>query len=123
MFQLFWIPLVFFYYCFYNWLSVKNNSCQLQWYSSKWFWGMYFVGFLNPFWLIISKTSKQLVLDGFLYDFTLMISFPISMYFFGKMVEFNKIQYIGVFVIFVGFILLKLDNSIIQLIKNYIMGQ
>ncbi len=103
-----WIPSLFIYYFIYYWLSIQNNEL-----GGKWFWIMFVFGALCPLWLFVSRISKNIVFDGMLFDVLLFFVFPFTMIIFGKTVHFNVLQWIGLIIICVGFILLQIDNTMI----------
>jgi hypothetical protein len=67
---LWWVPLVCLFYVGYAWLSIKNNSSN----DLKYMWILYGYGAAIQLWAIVSKISKNLMFDNFLYDFLMTIS-------------------------------------------------
>ena len=112
MFYLIWVPAFVLYLFGYSWLSIKNNQpTDLVWYQSKWLWITFFYGALCPIWIIISRMSKNLVFDGMLYDILMILTFSISMIALGRTESFNKYQWIGMVVVFTGFVLMHMDQA------------
>jgi len=119
MHYLIWVPALIIYIFFYGWLSIKNNQyADIVWYQSKWFWICFVYGAICPFWVFISRTSKNLIFDGMLYDVLLFVTFVCAMIFFGKAESFNRYQWIGVLLVTAGFFLLHADNGALKLIAK-----
>jgi len=103
-----WVPIVFIYYFFYNWLGWRNNQDG----SSKyWFYGMLLCGFVQ-LWALVSRYSNNILLDGMIYDIIIFLTFPLTMWYLGETSNFSLQQWIGLAVVVVGFVLLKVDLSV-----------
>lgn len=102
-----WIPIVTLHYILYAWLS-KQNNVHKTW---KWFWILFLVGSLGQYWPWISKHSKNLLLDGFLFDLIMISSYVGALIYLGEASEFNKIQWTGVAFALLGIILMKCSWS------------
>jgi len=102
LFQYSWIPLLFAYYCIFYWMSKKNNDL-----GGHWFWVVYIFGAICPFWVIVSRISKNLILDGLIYDLTMFSSFIGTMIYLGAGAKFNIFQWIGLAFIIVGFVVMR----------------
>jgi len=101
-FYLIWIPIVIIYYSIYALISKKIND--------GYHWGWIIVLFLIQalgFWPIVAKFSKNIILDGILYDSIIVLSFYVTMIILGVANEFSLIQYIGMSIAFIGFMMLK----------------
>ena len=103
-----WVPIVFAYYCFYNWMGWQNNQ---EGSSQFWVYGMMVTGFLQ-LWVIISRYSTNILFDGMLYDILLFLTFPLSMWYMGETNTFSIQQWIGLIVVVIGFLILKVDTSV-----------
>lgn len=82
-----WIPLTIGFYALYAYLSVQNNTSG----------GIYFWLLMMPvpLWAVISKKSADLVFDGLLFNFFMIISETIAMVFFvGD--KLTLVQYFGI---------------------------
>lgn len=107
-----WVPIVFVYYSFYYWMSLKvnKNEFNLEWHQDKWFWIMYFMGILCPFWSIVSRISTRLFIDGILYDQIMLVSYYVTMIYLGQGVKFGWWQWVGVCFLFVGCVLVRISK-------------
>lgn len=61
-------------------------------------------------WPIISKYSKNLIVDGIIYDFLLIIGFYGTMIVMGVINSFSTCQWIGVITAIIGIVLLKIGG-------------
>jgi hypothetical protein len=110
--HLWWIPTVVIYYLFYAYLSKLNNDQGLTdvvWYKSKLAMFTYLYGAIVPFWLIVSRISKDVFFDGMLYDNILVLSYVVGMWFLGAGNNFVTNQWIGVVFIIIGSILMRVQ--------------
>lgn len=105
MISYWWVPVIILWEVAYAYCSIKNNLIK----SDLWFWITFFVG-LCPLWAFVSKYSKNLVFDGFLYDIVLSLSFYMAILCLGAGKGFTFINYVGVSMIMLGFIFLKIGN-------------
>lgn len=99
-----WIPIVFGFYVLYNWISYKNNISESKIYAVI----MIFMG-ISQLWLFISRYTKNILLDGMIYDFLLFISFPFTMWLVGKTEVLSLQQKVGLGITILGFLLIKFD--------------
>ena len=109
-----WIPSVILYYSIFVYLSKLNNdhSNIVPWYTSKYLWATFIFGSLCPFWIIVSRTSKNLIIDAFIYDLAMLTSAYVTFIVLGTARNFNPIQWIGVVFILIGFILVRIEYGI-----------
>jgi hypothetical protein len=64
---------------------------------------------LIPLWGVVSRYSKNILIDGLLYDILMFLTYSISLCIFTKSWEkFTLINYIGLVGIIGGFICLKI---------------
>lgn len=98
-----WIPIVFAWYVLYNWIGHKNNSEDA---SNWWMLWIVMLGAMQ-WWAIVSRYSKNLVIDGFLYDSLIIASFPLAMLLAGRLEGFTAGQKAGVALVVIGLILVK----------------
>lgn len=103
-----WVPVVFVYYCFYNWIGWKNNK---EHNTQFWTVLMFMCSFI-PFWVFVSKHSKRILWDGMLYDLFLFLSFPFMMWILGETTNFTIKEWVGFVVIIIGFLILKIDPKL-----------
>lgn len=92
---------MFVWYVFYYWASKRNNDFGGWW--------MYIVLLLGvcPGWMLVSRWSKNLVLDGVLYDAVMASAFFLTMYVVGAAAHFNWIQWVGALSCGVGLVMLR----------------
>lgn len=97
-----WVPFITGFYYFQSWLTVQNNL-----HGQKWFW-FYFCTSLLSSWPIISRYSKDVVWDAFIFDVAMVMSYSIGLlYFTNSFSKFSNNQWIGIFLIMVGMFLFK----------------
>lgn len=98
---IFWI-LIFLFYSFQAYCSKQaNNDSKLFFYLT------WFIGFI-PFWALVAKHSKNLIYDGMLYDFCILISYILTFILLGCGENFNKMNWIGLILIISGFALMRI---------------
>jgi len=98
-----WVPFVLLFYMGYAWLSFKNNTTSTTYIPIA----MYFMG-LIPLWILVSKYTQRLLFDAFLYDFLLIISTPMTLWYLGVLENFHWYNILGVIVVMLGMILVKI---------------
>ncbi len=101
-FYLIWVPGVFIYYIIFFWLSKKNNDD-----GGMWMWATYIFGGLCPFWIYVSRCSKNLIFDGFLYDMVMFFAFTITMVLLGAGEKFTNYQWAGVGMVVIGYLMMR----------------
>lgn len=105
-----WIIPLIIYYVIYNWMSVKNNQTS----NNYWYVVMFIYGALCPFWVIVSRYSRSLMLDGILYDFIMLITYYGTMIYLDQAIKFAWWQWVAVVMIFVGMIIIRIDPGLFQ---------
>jgi len=108
-----WIPCVIAYYIIYSWLSKMNNGCTSEgtlWYQQKWLWYAFIFGALCPFWIIVSRISKNLLFDGMLYDNIMFLTYVVTMAMLGSGCNFKTHQWLGVLIVIIGSILMRIER-------------
>ena len=103
-YYLWFIPMIV-YYIIYSWLSKQNNS-----FGGKWFWLTFTWGILCPFWLIISRYSRNLIFDGMLYDIIMFSTYVLTMAALGVGAKFSLINWLGVVIVSIGFFLMQVPK-------------
>lgn len=98
----FWVPLVAIFYFTYGLMSYKNNSST----GMFWFWLLYLYGGIVQLWAFVSKISKNVVFDSFLYDLTMMLSLCLGLMICRGVMP-TIYQLIGVVLCLVGLVLLR----------------
>jgi hypothetical protein len=99
---LWWIPLVVLFYVGYALLSLKNNASS----DLKWLFLLYAYGGFIQLWAIVSKISKNLIFDNFLYDFLMTLSVAVTLVIM-KSAVLTPVQICGIFICIIGLVLLR----------------
>jgi hypothetical protein len=104
MFYLIWIPVVVVLYVLYAIASKKANE------SPDWTWVFLMYG-LQSFgmWPIVSRYSKNLLFDGFLYDLLIFLTFYLSLLTMGAAKNFTALQWFASGLILAGLLLFKIS--------------
>jgi len=97
----YWIPLIIIYAIFYAWICKNNNEIGGKWFIFALIAGCW------PLWAIVSKYTKNLLFDGFLYDFLLLVFYVGALAFLGAGESFKIIHWIGLSMCILGLILMK----------------
>lgn len=85
-----------------GYLTIKNNQI-----GGKWFWFLAISSML-PCWAIVSRYSKDVVLDAIIYDVLLMVSYAVGILYFSNTFERLKVVNLcGIIMIIVGIYLFK----------------
>jgi len=105
-----WIPFVILYYIIYSCFSRINNNCSelIIWYQQKWFWITFIFGAICPFWVIITRTSKNLLFDGILYDNIMFLTYTLTIICLGGADKFVTHQWFGLGLVVLGSILMRI---------------
>ena len=106
-----WVPCVIAYYVIYSWLSKMNNDCALQatvWYQQKWLWYTFAFGAVCPFWIIVSRISKNLLFDGILYDNIMFLTYVTTIALMGGADKFASHQWWGLGFVVIGSVLMRI---------------
>ena len=102
---LLWIPLAIIYNVIICWIVVKYNQTNfLKTYC------YIMIASLIPSWAIAGYFSKNLILDGLLYDMILVISGPIILTFLGQATHFTVVNWIGVVITIFGLFLVRVNK-------------
>ncbi len=97
-----WVPLIILVYIIQAWLTVQNNILKGNW----WIY-LYIFSMISP-WVLVSRMSKNIIFDAFLYDSVLIVSYSIGiLYFTDSLGKLSNIQFVGTLMILVGLILFK----------------
>ena len=103
MINYWWIPLAIIMYSSYAYVTKQNNLYQ----TSFWFWVMWAIGAL-PLWNCVSQKSTQLLVDSFLYDFVILISYVVTLIILGEAKAWIINQWFGLILCVIGLILMKI---------------
>lgn len=99
---LWWIPCLIIYYAIYGWLAKQNNL-----YGGSWMWKTFVFGALCPFWLMVSRISKNLLFDGLLYNNIMHLTFIATMLLLKEGNTFETRHWIGLTFITLGSIMIR----------------
>ena len=97
----FWVPLILCHYAFVAYLSFRAQELGTwQSYGIIWLMG------LAPYWILVTRFSKNLVLDGFVYDFAVASGWAIGVAIL-KGSGFGQTQWIGIALMFSGILIFR----------------
>jgi hypothetical protein len=100
-----WIwGLIFLFYIGHTFVNWKNNQLG-QW----WFWFACFVTMI-PVFPLVMRFSKNLLWDGLIYELMMLLSYVLTLLLLGSGKGFNVVQYLGLLLILIGFILMKVPK-------------
>lgn len=97
------IPAVCAMYVLYAYLMKQNNVYQ----TAFWFWAMSIVGAF-PLWSIVSKYSKHLLFDTFIYDFCMLVAQTATLIILGSASGFSTVQWFGLGLCVAGLLLIRI---------------
>lgn len=69
---------------------------------------------LIPLWLYISRHTKQMITDAFIFDIVIIVGFLIGNVLMGELKEFTNINKIGIIVTLIGLTLMKLPKVFVK---------
>ena len=95
-----WI-LIFGFYCFHAFINKQNND-----FGGKWFYFAWLISIL-PVFPLVARYSKNILIDGMIFDVILFLSYVGTMLYLGAGEKFVLIQWIGLIITILGFILMK----------------
>lgn len=97
-----WIPFITLLYIFQAFLTVKTNI-----HGGKWTWIMVAVCMLPP-WVLISRYSKNLVLDAMIFDAILVIAYSFGLlHFTNSWSKFGLYNWLGFGMMILGVFIFK----------------
>lgn len=96
-----WVPFIIVLHGISCKLSVSNQHGSNT--AGMWLW---IIGAL-PIWVIISRYSKNILVDAMLYDTLLVITYTIGIAYFGDKV-LTPMNYAGIALMFAGLLMVKL---------------
>lgn len=103
MHYLWWAPLTFLVYGAYAWISKQSHEL-----GGIYFWILIFIPI--PIWAIVTRISSNLLIDGLIYDISMMLGFMAGLIVLGASSGFVLHQYIGLVLAVVGVILMKIQG-------------
>jgi hypothetical protein len=97
-----WIPTIIILYALQAFLTVKVNQV-----GGKWTWIMTAVCMLPP-WVLISRYSKNLILDAMIFDAILVIAYSIGLlHFTNSWAKFEWNNWLGFALMILGVFVFK----------------
>ena len=96
-----WIPVVVVYHVVLAWYSIQNQAHGGRWFAWTLVWS------LCPLWAIVSRYSKNLMLDSLIYDWLIVVSFNATLVWLGCSEKFGWVNWLGVGLAVVGFALVR----------------
>jgi len=103
--MLYWIPIAIIYYIIYAMFSKYANDYDSLKYTIALF-------FLQAFglWPIVARYSDNLIRDGLLFDFVIIITFYGTMLIMGCGRNFSVAQWVGTITALVGILMIKVGQ-------------
>lgn len=101
-----WILIVSLHYSAYAVLTQQNNIHK----TFGWALALFLLGAFGQYWIIISRYSTNLLMDGFIYDLAMLIPYVTTLIYLGEAKSFIPIQWIGLFMVLLGLIFLKIEG-------------
>jgi len=97
---LWWIPSIMVLTCGWAWISKVINQNPKSW--------LFFLMFLPiPIWPFVAKISKNLLIDGLIYDFIVLLGYAGMFIYLGESKNFVLNQWIGLVLTLFGIVLMK----------------
>lgn len=95
-----WVPSLIFLGCIFAAISrhVNHNPSS---------WMLWLLLLPNPIWLVVTKVSKNIIFDGFVYDTVILLAYTVTFLVLGEGQNFNWINYLGIFFTVLGLICLR----------------
>ena len=100
---LYWVPAVAVLYFFNAYASINNRDIG----GAKWFVLLWLTSAV-PVWMLVSKYSKNLVLDVLIYNMVLLVAFLLGMMIFGQMKTFLWYHLIGLSLCVLGLFIMNI---------------
>ncbi|MEK6879104.1 MAG: hypothetical protein AABY22_05820 [Nanoarchaeota archaeon] len=97
---LFWTA-IFIFYCFHTYLNYRSNISH-----GHWLWLAIFFTMI-PVFPLMARFSNNLLFDGLLYDLLMLLSYIVTLLYLGAGKAFNDIQWAGLGLTIIGFVLMK----------------
>ena len=84
-------------------MSKNNNDA-----GGHWIWILFLFGALCPFWVLVSRISKNILFDGMLYDNIMFLTYAATLIILGSGAKFSTYNWIGVGAVVFGSVLMRL---------------
>jgi hypothetical protein len=105
MLEYWWIPVVIIYYIIYAYFSKLNGDTK---YLSYFF--LLYIMQAMAIWPIVSRYSKNVLIDGMIYDLIIVMVFYGTLIWMGAARPFGWLQWTGLVLMVAGTILIKLGK-------------
>ena len=99
---LWWVPCVILYYTIYAYFAYKNNTVGGHWFAYSFIYGA-----LCPFWVIVSRVSKNILFDGIIYDNVMFLTYVLTMLYLGQAAHFAAHHWLGLGLVVLGSVMLR----------------
>jgi len=93
--------LLFWFYIGHTYINWRNNI-----HGGAWFWLAWAISIIPMFPLVV-RYSKNLLIDGILFDIIMFLSYILTLLILGSGKAFNLLQWCGLILIVLGVILMK----------------
>ena len=97
-----WVPLTIAYYIGFAVLSYCSNTS-----TDRWYWPLFIYGALCPMWVLVSRVSNNLIIDGAIYDALMFLTFTFTLMILGEGIKLTTLQWSGIACIILGMTLIK----------------
>lgn len=104
MFYLAWVPIAIIFYIGYAWITKQNSDI-----GGKWIYILFIYGALGQIWPFVSRYSKNLFFDGFVFDFIIITAYASTLIYLGEGSSFNKLQWAGSILVLIGLVMMKIQ--------------
>lgn len=105
LFYLSWVPIAILFYMGYAWITKQNNEL-----GGNWLYILYIYGAFGQIWPLVSRYSKNLLIDGFIFDTIIIAAYVSTLIYLGAGESFNKIQWCGAGLALIGILMMKLEG-------------
>ena len=106
LFRFVWVCLLVMDCILGAYLSKQYNDTHKSVYGILLFLNVSLFG--GTLWTLISRKSNSLLFDGSLYDCTLVVTWTMALAMFGCVIEYSVLNWIGLFIVIIGLVLMKL---------------
>lgn len=102
MAYLLWIPAAIAVYATQAYLSKRSSDEQGWWWLAVWLVGAV------PLWAVVSRYSRNVMVDGILFDLLIFFSYLLTFLALGCGESFGAVRWAGLVLVCIGFVLLKM---------------
>ncbi len=106
-----WIPSLIIVILFHTFCSNQLNVTK----NNTWIVATIIMGvFIQFAWSYVAKYSQNLIIDGLMFNVLLLSTYLSTMWYLGASKGFTTFQWIGVAIVFLGFVLLQISNDLLK---------